>query len=242
MKEFIRLSKILSLRGICSRREAEYFIEKGWIAVNGRVIYEQGTKVDPDALIELLPEAERIQNAKVTILLNKPVGIVSTQPEKGYTAAIELIKPKNCIKKTSGSFAFLRKLSPVGRLDIESKGLMVFTQDGVLAKKIIGENAGIEKEYLVYVKGILDKESVIKKLSYGLSLDGKKLKRAEIKIVKYNLLRFVLKEGKKRQIRRMCEAVGLEVTGLKRIRIGKILLGDLPEGKWRFLEKNESFF
>jgi 23S rRNA pseudouridine2604 synthase len=239
----IRLSKIMSERGICSRREAECFIDLGQVLVDGKLITVQGTKISPDADIELLSQAQQAKNNKVTVLLNKPIGIVSTQPEKGYVPAINLITAKNQItdkKDKKFQYSHLKKLSVVGRLDIDSKGLLVFTQDGVLAKKIIGIDSGIEKEYLVRFIGNVNKE-ILSKLSYGIHLEGQALKRAGVELMKPNLLKFILREGKKRQIRRMCDIVGLRVVGLKRVRVGKIPLGSLPEGKWRFLRENESF-
>jgi 23S rRNA pseudouridine2604 synthase len=134
----------------------------------------------------------------------------------------------------------LKGLAPAGRLDIDSTGLLVLTQDGRIAKKLIGENSGIEKEYLVRVEGRLTAEGLAK-LNFGLSLDDSPLKRADVKWQNDDQLRFVLREGKKRQIRRMCELVGLKVTGLKRVRIGKVLLGDLTQGQWRYLRSDEHF-
>lgn len=124
-------------------------------------------------------------------------------------------------------------------MDIDSQGLLLFTQDGRIAKKIIGEDSNIEKEYLVRVEGKLPADK-LKLLNHGLSLDGKALKPAKVEWLNEDQLRFVLKEGKKRQIRRMCELVGLKVTGLKRVRVGNLKLGKLPEGQWRFVEEEES--
>jgi 23S rRNA pseudouridine2604 synthase len=134
----------------------------------------------------------------------------------------------------------LKNLAPAGRLDIDSTGLLVLTQDGRVARQLIGENSAIEKEYLVRVEGKLD-EKGLKLLNHGLSLDGKALKPARVSWQNEDQLRFILKEGKKRQIRRMCELVGLRVTGLKRVRIGKVMLGDLPPGQWRYLRRDEKF-
>lgn len=242
-EELIRLSKIMSERGLCSRREADGFIELGQVRVNGEVVSTLGTKVAPDARIELLGHAKSVQSNKVTILVNKPVGFVSTQPEKGYKPAIDLITEDNQ-DGSKGLRPFsqkhLLKLGVVGRLDIDSKGLLIFTQDGVLAKKIIGQHTSIEKEYLVRVEGQIT-DQVLKRLCFGLSLDGKPLKPAKVSEIQPNLLKFILKEGKKRQIRRMCELVGLNVTSLKRVRVGNVRLGDLPVGKWRYLLPSEKF-
>lgn len=226
--ESIRLSKLMSLRGICSRREADSYIEKGQVLVDGASISTLGTKVSPTAKIELAKAAQTHQKQKVTILLNKPIGYVSTQPEKGYKAAFELLPVR------------YQGLNTAGRLDIDSKGLLVLTEDGVLAKQLIGENSLIEKEYLVRIDGSIT-ESKMAKLRHGLSLDDKPLKPAKIDRLGDQILRFVLREGKKRQIRRMCELVDLSVIGLKRVRIGNIMLGDLAEGKWRFLKSHEQF-
>ena len=133
-----------------------------------------------------------------------------------------------------------KNLAPAGRLDIDSVGLLVLTQDGRIAKQLIGEDSDVEKEYLVRVSGRLSQEG-LKQLNFGLSLDGQPLKRAQVSWQNQDQLRFVLKEGKKRQIRRMCELVGLRVVGLKRIRIGKVVLGDLPPGQWRYLGADEHF-
>lgn len=236
----VRLSKLMTERGICSRREADRYIEAGQVLVNGKVVNVLGTKVPYDATIELKAAAAKRQRSKVTIILNKPVGWVSTQPEKGYRAAIELIQPQNQHKGSSLQEGHLLKLAVAGRLDIDSKGLLILTQDGTLAKQLIGPESTVEKEYLVYVVGDVTKD-VLGKLRHGLTLDNKPLKRAKVELFRPGLLRIVLIEGKKRQIRRMCEEVGLEVTGLKRIRVGRIELGDLPEGKWRFLSPGEYF-
>ena len=125
-------------------------------------------------------------------------------------------------------------------MDIDSQGLLVFTQDGRVAKQLIGENSEVEKEYLVRVIGKLAGNG-LNMLSHGLSLDGQRLKPAKVTWQNEDQLRFILREGKKRQIRRMCELVGLKVTGLKRVRIGKIKLGDLPVGQWRYLREDENF-
>jgi 23S rRNA pseudouridine2604 synthase len=244
-KELSRLSKVMSERGICSRREADRFIEAGQVSVNGEIISVLGTRVPENAEIKLLAKAQKTQSLKITVILNKPIGYVSTQPEKGYPEALELITPQNQVKREGrGPELHKKKLAVAGRLDIDSNGLLVLTQDGAMAKKLIGDDSNMEKEYLVRVEGDVN-EGTIKRLSHGLSLDGSPLKPVIVEIVKTGpksgLLRFILTEGKKRQIRRMCEIVKLNVTSLKRVRIGKVALGDLPVGKWRFLRKGEAF-
>lgn len=240
-EEKVRLSKLMAERGICSRREADEYIAKGLVLVDGIKIDQLGTKVSPNVKITLEAQALKQQKRLVTIILNKPIGYVSAQPEPPYQPAIKLITPEN---QFGDSKQRLRQenfqgLAVAGRLDIDSQGLLLFTQDGRIAKKIIGEESKVEKEYIVRVQGVLPDEK-LKLLNHGLSLDGKALKPAKVEWLNNDQLRFVLREGKKRQIRRMCEAVGLKVTGLKRVRIGKIRLGQLPEGQWRFLEDDET--
>jgi len=232
----IRLSKLMAQRGICSRREADTYIEQGLVLVDGHSVNRLGTKVSPDAQITLAPRAISQQQQLVTIILNKPVGYVSAQPEPGYVPAIKLITPENQFGPSNQRLnpGHLKGLAVVGRLDIDSQGLLLLTQDGRLARKIIGEDRKVEKEYLVRVKGELTREG-LDLLRHGLILDDKPLLPAHVEWVNRDQLRFILREGRKRQIRRMCDNVGLKVTGLKRVRIGEIRLGNLPEGKWRFL-------
>ena len=242
--EKVRLSKLMSEQGICSRREADRYIESGWVFVDGVQITELGTKIYPSQKIRLNRAAQAQQTQRVTILLNKPIGYVSGQAESGYRPAMVLIKPENQFanRATVKRFqpAHLKKLAPAGRLDIDSQGLLVFTQDGRIAKQLIGEDSIIEKEYLVRIEGVLPREKLAL-LNHGLSLDGKLLKPAQVSWQNQDQLRFILREGKKRQIRRMCELVDLKVIGLKRVRIGNIKLANLPEGQWRYLMEEEVF-
>ena len=244
-KEPLRLSKLMSERGLCSRREADEYISRGLVRVNGEIVSELGTKVLPDVRISLESDALKQQKKLVTIILNKPIGYVSGQPEPGYDPAIRLVNDRNQfgLQKKVLQHGDLQGIAVVGRLDIDSQGLLIFTQDGRLAKKIIGENSEIEKEYIVRVQyhgpeGKLPEEK-LKLLNFGLSIDGEPLKRAIVEWINDDQLRFILKQGKKRQIRKMCEMVDLEVKGLKRVRVGKLNLGKLPEGRWRFLEEGE---
>jgi len=239
-EEKVRLSKLMAERGICSRREADDYISRGLVFVNGEKIDQLGTKVEPNVKITLEAQALKQQKRLATIILNKPVGYVSAQPEPPYIPAIRLLTPENQFgpSKLKLQPEHLKGLAVAGRLDIDSQGLLLFTQDGRVAKKIIGEDSKMEKEYIVRVEGELPPER-LKLLRHGLSLDGKALKPAQVEWINEDQLRFVLREGKKRQIRRMCEAVGLRVTGLKRVRIGQLRLGKLPEGQWRFVEEDE---
>ncbi len=242
--EKIRLSKLMSEQGLCSRREADDYIAKGWVLVDGQVISELGSKIFPNQKITLNRAAQSRQQDRVTVLLNKPVGYVSGQAEDGHQPAVVLIKPNAHWTHDTSPQRFsprhLKSLVPAGRLDIDSTGLLVLTQDGRIAKQLIGENSQIEKEYLVRVSGKIAGDGLAL-LNHGLSLDGKKLKPARVSWQNEDQLRFILREGKKRQIRRMCELVGLQVTGLKRVRIGRVKLGDLPQGQWRYLRADEKF-
>ena len=289
----LRLNKRMAELGLASRREADEWIGKGWVKVNGRVA-EMGMQVTPDVRIEVDKQATGAQAKQVTVLINKPLGLVSGQAEDGHEPAITLVQPQNRWAEDNARFFFhpsqLKSLVPAGRLDIDSTGLLVLTQDGRVARQLIGEDAVMEKEYLVRViyTGVLnaaaansaaatyaaapgaqaranqpgqvtqltriddddpvsqDVQSVfpadkLALLRHGLSLDGQALPRAKVEWQNPEQLRFVLTEGKKRQIRRMCEQVGLKVVGLKRVRVGNVMLGNLPVGQWRYLQPHERF-
>ncbi len=285
----LRLNKRMAELGLASRREADEWIGKGWVKVNGRVA-EMGMQVSPDVRIEIDKQATGAQAKQVTVLINKPLGLVSGQAEDGHEPAITLVQPQNRWAEDNARFFFhpsqLKSLVPAGRLDIDSTGLLVLTQDGRVARQLIGEDAVMEKEYLVRVMytGVLnaaaadsaaatyaaaprpaqpgqvtqlsriddddpvsqDVQSVfpadkLALLRHGLKLDGQALQAAKVEWQNPEQLRFVLLEGKKRQIRRMCEMVGLRVSALKRVRIGKVRLGELPQGQWRYLREDETF-
>ncbi len=234
----------MSELGLCSRREADEWIESGWVKVDGVVISTLGTRVPPDARIEIDAAAHHQQSESVTILLHKPVGYVSGQAEDGYQPAMVLLRPENRWAEDRAPQQWrpghLRGLAPAGRLDIDSTGLLVFTQDGRVARRLIAHDSEVEKEYLVRVEGTLTPDGLAL-LNHGLELDGERLKPARVSWQNEHQLRFVLRQGKKRQIRRMCELVGLRVTGLKRVRTGSVPLGKLPVGKWRYLGTDERF-
>ena len=245
MEEKVRVSKLLSELGLCSRREADSYIEQGLVTVDGEVVNELGVRAFRHQKIELQTGAKAQQASRITVILNKPVGFISHLDEdKEYEPAVSLITPdrffRTHLDADKNAKFNTRGLAPAGRLDIDSTGLLILTQDGRIAKQIIGENSAIEKEYLVRVEGELA-PSGLSQLCHGLSLDGVALLPAKVSWQNENQLRFVLREGRKRQIRRMCELVGLHVIGLKRIRIGQIPLGNLPLGQWRFLRHNEKF-
>ena len=239
-----RLSKRLSEMTGCSRREADEWIENSWVKVDGAVVTTLGTRVHPNARVDISDVAGKHTTESVTILLNKPLDDVSGDPESSGGFALSLIRPENRWTEDDTSFTFkathLRGLALAGKLDSESTGMLVFTQEGSVARRIIGDDTRLEKEYMVRVEGELSPDD-LKRLNIGLVLDDIKLKRAQVSWQNEQQLRFVLHESKKRQIQRMCELVGLRVTSIKRIRIGSVSLGKLPPGQWRYLRENERF-
>jgi 23S rRNA pseudouridine2604 synthase len=244
----VRLSKRMSELGLASRREADEWIARGWVRVDGQVVSELGSRVLPSQRISIDAPAKQAQAQLVTVLVNKPVGYVSGQAEDGYRPAKVLVTRETQWREDRSPIRFtpqhLKSLVPAGRLDIDSVGLLVLTQDGRIAKQLIGEGGEIEKEYLVRVASATGQTLAPDKLAllrHGLSLDGEALRPAEVEWLNDDQLRFVLREGKKRQIRRMCELVGLQVLGLKRVRIGAVALGRLPTGQWRYLGPGERF-
>ena len=261
----LRLNKRMAELGLASRREADDWIARGWVSVDGQPAV-MGMQVRPDARIEVNRQARGEQARRVTILLHKPVGIVSGQAEDGHQPAITLVQPDRRWSEDRARYFFhpsqRQSLVPAGRLDIDSTGLLVLTQDGRVARQLIGEDSGIEKEYLVRVSYQASAPSAAPQadaaaitenvqavfpaerlalLRHGLSLDGQALRPARVEWQNPEQLRVVLTEGRKRQIRRMCEQVGLRVVGLKRVRIGQVMLGHLPQGQWRYLQPHERF-
>ncbi len=243
----VRVSKLITERGLASRREADDWIVAGWVKVNGQLA-ELGQRARTDATIEINPRARAEQARLVTVLLHKPIGYVSGQAEDGHEPAWTLLTQANRWSGDNSRIEFhpghLRHLAPAGRLDIDSTGLLIFTQDGRIAKRLIGDETRVEKEYLVRVActrpGPLPEEDLAR-LRHGLELDGVQLRPAAVSWQNEDQLRVVLREGRKRQIRRMCEQVGLQVLGLKRVRVGSVPLGQLPPGQWRYLRDDERF-
>jgi 23S rRNA pseudouridine2604 synthase len=236
-----RVAKLMANRGLCSRREAERLIEQGLVVVDGVVMREQGCKAAPDADIQIAAGGAAQLAAQLTILLHKPVGIVSTQPEAGQTPAWKLVTPKQAHRVERDVVARASAepwtLSVAGRLDRASRGLLVMTQDGSVARRIIGGH-GVEKCYLVRT-GEPPTDLQIRKLRGPLRLDEQLLQPMRVERVADDTLRFVLVEGKKHQIRRVCRRFGLNVLDLYRTAIGPLAIGDLPEGKWRAARPEE---
>ncbi len=243
-KEPPRLSRRICEMSLCSRREADEWIENGWVRVDGVMVTTLGTRVHPGARIEIKDAASAHQTESVTILFNKPLDVACGPLEGDGENALLSIHPENRWREDESRYHFkathLRGLALAGQLDPDATGMLVFTQEGSVARRIGSNDTRLEKEYMVRVAGELTADGM-KLLNQGLALDEVKLKRAQVSWQSEQQLRFVLHESRKRQIQRMCELVGLRVTAVKRIRIGSVSLGKLPVGQWRYLRENERF-
>jgi len=225
-----RLQKILSAAGLCSRRAAENYIVSGRVSVNGTVAL-LGQQADPDVddiRLDGIPVC--IEEKRVYLLLNKPCGYVTTlSDEKGRPTAADLVADCGV------------RVYPVGRLDLNSEGLLLMTNDGALMQQLLHPSGEINKTYHVWVSGTV--ENAAEKLSAITDLDGEAIRPAGVTVLrqgKYNaLLSIVIHEGKNRQIRRMCAACGLHVDRLRRVAEHTLVLGDLPVGTWRYLTEAE---
>ncbi len=235
--EPVRLNKFMGQSGLCSRREADALIADGLVSIDGETVTDAGRKIQPGQTLTLADQAAARLAEGITIVMNKPVGYVSGQPEPGKTPAVRLLTGQNRIGDGEVP-ARDASLPPIGRLDEDSRGLLLLSSDGVVAKAVIGPESDLDKEYLVRVAGDVT-EKKLATLRHGLMLDGRVLKHARVTRMEQQRLRFVLREGRNRQIRRMCEMVGLEVIDLIRIRIGPLKLDNLPEGRWRLLTAEE---
>ncbi len=222
----IRIQKYLSEQGVCSRRHAEKLIVAGLVSVNGEVVTELGTKVDP--AVDKVDVDDRVVEERrklAYVALNKPVGIVTTCSQRGARTVMDLVK-------TAG------RMFPVGRLDKDSSGLLLMTNDGMLAYRLTHPKFGHEKEYIVDVAFPIT-EGALSKLRHGLKLDGRRTQGARAWKAGGRRFRITLREGRNRQIRRMCRKIGNPVTRLKRIRVENVTLGSLEPGKWRYLSEGE---
>ena len=235
--EPVRINKWLGQTGVCSRREAEALIAAGMVTIDGESVTDAGRKIEPGQTLTLNDRGEAALASGVTILIHKPLGYVSGQPEPDKIPAVRLLTADNLIGEGTPP-AEDASLPPIGRLDEDSRGLLMLSSDGVVAKAVIGPQSKLDKEYLVRIEGDVT-EKKLALLRRGLMLDGRILKYAKVSRMEQNRLRFILTEGRNRQIRRMCEMVDLEVTDLLRIRVGPIHLNNLPEGKWRMITNEE---
>ena len=221
-----RLQKILSARGVSSRRGAEKMIEEGRVMVNGAVA-QLGQSADPE-VDEILLDGRPLPSlgGSVYILLHKPRGFVTTlSDEKGRRIVTELVSDCGV------------RVYPVGRLDMDSEGLLILTNDGAFANALMHPRHEVEKAYLAWVDGFT--AIAVEKLKQPIELDGYRIHPPQVRVIKPGLLEITIHEGRNRQVRRMCEAAGMRVTRLKRIREGSLQLGDLPLGKWRHLTPRE---
>ena len=222
----MRLQKFLSTAGICSRRRGEALIKAGRVIVNGQIVIELGTKIDPDKdQVSFDGRPIKYEQRLVYIVLNKPVDYVTSCRHPGEKIVLELVD-------------IAQRVYPIGRLDKDSTGLLLLTNDGRLHHKLSHPSFDHEKEYDVTVaKAITD--GALQKMAAGLPMMGSKTRPARVKRIASRQFRIVLKEGKNRQVRRMVRKVGNQVKILKRVRVAGIKLGRLPPGKWRHLTEKE---
>lgn len=222
----MRIQKYLSVTGICSRRQAEAFIKRGLVAVNGKVIREMGVSVDPaNDTVTLLPEAERELGGKTTVIVHKPRGIVSSRIRSEGKTVYDLL-PR------------FEKLNIVGRLDKASEGLLILSDDGAVARAVTSDRHTMEKEYTVSVREDTN-AGRLKSLEPGIELEDGRTLPCKTRLIDKHTFRIILREGRKHQIRRMCEYLKLTVVQLKRLRIGPILLAGLKSGEFRQLAPGE---
>ena len=233
-----RVNRWLAQSGVCSRREAEDLIARGLVSIDGQRVDDVGRKIATGQTLTLADAAQAELQAALSVVVHKPAGVVSAHPEPGQIQASDLLTRAALVGEGPPTPAGEISLPPLGRLDMDSRGLLLLSNDGVLAKAIIGPESDIEKEYVVRVGGELS-DKKLAQLRFGLRLDGRQLRRARVEPLAPQVLRVVLKEGRNRQIRRMCELVGLHVVDLLRVRIGPLRLADLPEGRWRALTAEE---
>ena len=238
-----RLSKLITARGLGSRREADEWIENGWVKVDGRVVSVLGARVAPTARIEVDSQASRQRLERVTILLHKPVGVGSGKADEGRRIASELVTEETRWIEDPSRINFqrghLNRLVPASSLDREASGLVVFTQDDGVARRLTSGDA--EHEYVVHVEGALS-GNAIKRLEQGLELEGgTKLSPGRVSWQSEEHLRLVLRNVGPGLVPSVCVALGMKATELRRIRIGSVPLAKLPPGQWRYLQRQERF-
>lgn len=233
MEEKIRLQKYLANNGVASRRKAEEMILAGKVSVNGKVVTELGTKINPSLdKIEVNGQEIKEENEHIYILLNKPIGYVTTVKDQfNRDSVLDLVKTN-------------KRLVPVGRLDMYTSGALILTNDGDFVYKVTHPKHEIEKTYTVTIKGIVKQEEV-EKLRQGVKIEDYITKPARVKILKtdeeknQSRLEITIHEGKNRQVRKMCEAINHKVLALHRSKIAGIGVKDIELGKWRYLKEQE---
>ncbi len=231
--EEMRLQKYLAAAGVASRRKAEELIQQGKVRVNNKIVTELGTKINPEKdIIKYDEKIITVQDKKVYILCNKPIGYVTTAKDQfNRDSILDLVKVKE-------------RIVPVGRLDMYTSGALLLTNDGDFVYQVTHPKHEIEKTYTVTIKGIVQKESV-EQLRKGIKIEDYTTRPANVKILKteeekdQSRLEITIHEGKNRQVRKMCEAIGHKVLALHRSKIAGIGIKDLPLGKWRYLRQEE---
>lgn len=223
----MRLNKYIAASGVCSRRKAEEYITSGKVKINNKMVTELATNVDESVdNVYVNGKKIKLECGKKYIMLNKPIGYVTTNSE-------QFDRPS-----TSDLVNIKERVFPIGRLDMNTEGLLLLTNDGQFANKLTHPSHNIEKTYIAKVRGDITDEKIIA-LTKGVDIGDYITKEACVEKIGNNELKIVISEGKNRQIRRMCEAVELHVSKLKRIKIGNLELGNLPLGKYRYLTKEE---
>lgn len=233
-----RVNKWLAQSGVCSRREAEALIADGLVSIDGEVVEDVGRKILTGQTLVLADRATNKLDSSLTVMIHKPVGIVSSQPDPGQVPAVRLLKRETLWAHDAVIPNFSNRLAPVGRLDMDSRGLLLMSEDGVVAKAVIGPQSELEKEYRVAIMGEITEEK-LELMRFGLELDGRELRPAHVEMISDQRIQVILQEGRNRQIRRMCELLEWKVVDLFRVRVGPITLGDMPEGTWRPLTAEE---
>jgi 23S rRNA pseudouridine2604 synthase len=233
-----RVNKWLAQSGVCSRREAEALIADGLVSIDGEVVEDVGRKILTGQTLVLADRATNKLDSSLTVMIHKPVGIVSSQPDPGQIPAVRLLKRETLWAHEAVIPNFSNRLAPVGRLDMDSRGLLLMSEDGVVAKAVIGPQSELEKEYRVAIMGEITEEK-LELMRFGLELDGRELRPAHVEVISDQRIQVILQEGRNRQIRRMCELLEWKVVDLFRVRVGPITLGDMPEGCWRPLTSDE---
>lgn len=234
MDNLERLQKVMAQAGVASRRASEEIIKSGRVSVNGKIVKELGTKVSKKDII-LVDGKPIIKENKVYYVLNKPTGYMTTlSDDLGRRTVMDLFNKED----------LENRIYPIGRLDYDTSGVLLFTNDGELAYKLTKSAKEVEKSYQVRIKGKLSQGDIIK-LMKGIELDGVKTKRARVEVLSVDKvndsssIKLTITEGRNRQVRRMCEALGHEVKKLKRLSFAGITLEDLPEGAYRPLKPHE---
>ncbi|WP_082394747.1 pseudouridine synthase [Caloranaerobacter sp. TR13] len=228
----MRLQKYLAMCGVASRRKSEMLILQGRVRVNGKVIEELGYKINPNVDIVLVDKKPIIKKENnIYIALNKPEGYITTVKDQfNRPTVLDLVKSIN------------ERIYPIGRLDYDTSGLLILTNDGDLTYKLTHPKHEIEKVYIAKIKGV-PTERELKEFRNGLKIDNYVTSKAKIKVIKmyndYSIVKITIHEGKNRQIRKMCKKINHPVINLKRIAIGNIKLGNLKKGDWRYLSKEE---